>query len=59
MRPSWARCFLENHIEEARMPVETIIVLAVVVGAFIFFAIVLANASRETDKLLRARAKSN
>lgn len=38
------------------MPFETVIVLAVVVGAFSFFAIVLANASRETDALLRAKA---
>ena len=41
------------------MPVESIIVVAGTVAAFGFFAIVLAHASRETDKLLRARAEQN
>jgi hypothetical protein len=39
------------------MPVESMIVVAGIVAAFGFFAIVLANASRETDRLLRARAE--
>ena len=40
------------------MPVETIIVLAVVVSAFGFFAVILERASRQTQKILRAREAS-
>lgn len=37
------------------MPVETIIVLGVVLSAFGFFAFILERASRQTQKILRAR----
>lgn len=37
------------------MPVGTIIVVACVIAAFGFFAIVVGNASRQTDRLLRER----
>jgi hypothetical protein len=37
------------------MPVETIIVLSVVLSAFSAFAIVLERASRQTQAILRAR----
>ena len=37
------------------MPVETVIVLTVVVSAFVFFAFILERASRQTQKILRAR----
>jgi hypothetical protein len=54
------RCFLDSaHIEEARMPVESIIVVAGIIAAFGFFAIVLGKASRETDRLLRERTRSD
>jgi hypothetical protein len=46
-------------IEEALMPVETIIFVSGVVAAFGFFAIVVGNASRQTDKLLRERTRSS
>lgn len=37
------------------MPVETMIVVAAVVASFSFFAVVVARASYQTDKILRAR----
>ena len=46
-------------IEEAPMPIETIIVVAGILAAFGFFMIVVGNASRQTDRLLHERAKSN
>lgn len=39
------------------MPVESIIAVVGTIAAFGFFALVLANASRETDRLLRTRAE--
>jgi hypothetical protein len=37
------------------MPVETIIVLAIVLSAFSLFAFILERASRQTQEILRAR----
>lgn len=37
------------------MPVETIVVLTIVLSAFGFFAVILERASRQTQEILRAR----
>ncbi|WP_263971505.1 hypothetical protein [Terrihabitans soli] len=39
------------------MPLETKIVLAVVLSAFFFFAFILERASRQTQKILREKEK--
>ncbi|BCJ90064.1 hypothetical protein IZ6_07990 [Terrihabitans soli] len=54
-----ARAVLENGLLARRraMPLETKIVLAVVLSAFFFFAFILERASRQTQKILREKEK--